>query len=54
MRASVLLGPGWENDSVEVLWRDAGRVFCRLSQHDAKGQRHAFVPIAAAGEHPTL
>ncbi len=55
MRASVLLGAGWENDSVEVLWRDAGRVFCTLSQqHNAKGQRHAFVPIPAAAEHPTL
>ena len=55
MKASVFLGAGWENDSVEVLWRDAGRVFCRLSQqHNAKGQRHAFVPIPAAAEHPTL
>ncbi len=55
MKASVLFGAGWENDSVEVLWRDAGRVFCRLSQqHDAKGERHAFIPIPAAAEHPTL
>ncbi len=55
MKASVLLGAGWENDSVEVLWRDAGRVFCRLSQQqNAKGHRHAFVPIPAAAEHPTL
>ncbi len=23
MKASVLFGVGWENDSVEVLWRDA-------------------------------
>ena len=30
MKASVLFGAGWENDSLEVLWRDAGRVFCRL------------------------
>ena len=30
MKASVLLGAGWETDSVEVLWRDSGRVFCKL------------------------
>ena len=29
MNASVLLGAGWENNSLEVLWRDAGRAFCR-------------------------
>ena len=26
MKASVLFGAGWEDDSLEVLWRDAGRV----------------------------
>ena len=35
--ASILFGAGWENDSVEVLWRDAGRVFCRLWRNDAEG-----------------
>jgi len=30
MKASVLFGAGWENDSQQVLWRDAGRAFCRL------------------------
>ena len=25
MKASVLLGAGWEDDSLDVLWRDAGR-----------------------------
>jgi hypothetical protein len=25
MKASVLLGVGWENDSLEMLWRDADR-----------------------------
>ena len=53
MRASVLFGAGWENDSVEVLWRDAGRVFCRLHQHNAEGEKHVFVPIPAAAERPT-
>ena len=54
MKASVLFGAGWENDSVEVLWRDAGRVFCRLWQNDAEGEKHAFISIPAAAEHPTL
>ena len=30
MKASVLFGAGWEEDSVEVRWRDSGRTFCRL------------------------
>ena len=30
MKASVLFGAGWEDDSLEVLWRDAERAFCRL------------------------
>src|ERR1700688_166306 len=54
MKASVLFGAGWENDSVEVLWRDAGRVFCRLWRNDAEGEKHAFIPIPAGGEPPTL
>jgi len=40
MKASVLFGAGWENDSLEVLWRDAGRAFCRLWRDDAEGDRH--------------
>ena len=54
MKASVLFGAGWENDSVEVLWRDAGRAFCRLWQNDTEGEKHAFIPIPAGVEHPTL
>src|SRR5579871_3455077 len=53
MKASVLFGAGWENDSVEVLWRDAGRVFCRLWRNDAEGEKHAFIPISAGVERPT-
>ena len=53
MKASVLFGTGWENDSVDVLWRDAGRAFCRLSQHNAEGEKHAFIPVPATDEHPT-
>jgi hypothetical protein len=45
MKASVLFGAGWEGDSLEVLWRDAGRVFCKLWRDDAEGQTHAFVSI---------
>ena len=54
MKASILFGAGWENDSVEVLWRDAERVFCRLWRNDAEGEKHAFISIPAGVEHPTL
>jgi hypothetical protein len=52
MKASVLLGAGWEDDSLEVLWRDADRAFCRLWRNDA--ETHAFIPIASGTEHPSL
>jgi hypothetical protein len=54
MKTSVLFGAGWENNSVEVLWRDAGRVFCRLCRNDTEGERHAFIPIPPGVEHLTL
>ena len=54
MKASVLFGAGWENDSLEVLWRDAGRAFCRLSQEDGGGERYAFIPVLSDAEHPIL
>jgi serine/threonine protein kinase len=54
MHASVLLGAGREGDLFEVLWEDAERAFCKLSRNDAQGHRHAFLPIVAGGEHPTL
>jgi len=54
MNASILFGPDWENDSVEVLWRDSGRAFCKLRRNDAKGEKHAFIPITADAERPTL
>ena len=53
MKASVLFGPGWENDSLEVLWRDARRAFCRLSR-DGDSGRYAFIPILSDAEHPIL
>jgi serine/threonine protein kinase len=45
MKASALFGAGWDNDSLEVLWRDTGRVFCRLWRDDAERDSGA--------EHPT-
>ena len=53
MKASILFGAGWENYSVEVLWRDAGRAFCRIWRNDAEGKKHAFIPIPADVEHLT-
>jgi hypothetical protein len=54
MKASILFGACWENDSVEVLWRDPGRLFCRLWRNDAQGEKHAFVPILSEAGHPVL
>src|SRR3954452_9804834 len=45
MKASALFGAGWDDDSLEVLWRDTGRVFCRLWRDDSEGQTHAFIPV---------
>ena len=52
MKASVVFGAGWEDDLLEVLWQDPGRVFCRLWRDDAEGDTHAFIPLVGA-EHPT-
>src|SRR5262245_36414306 len=54
MRASVLLGAGWEDDSLEVLWRDAGRAFCRLQRDDARRETHAFIPLPSGSEPPKV
>jgi predicted ATPase/transcriptional regulator with GAF, ATPase, and Fis domain len=51
MKASALFGAGWDDDSVEVLWRDAGRAFCRVSRR--AGETHAFISIPSSTEHPT-
>ena len=53
MKASALFGAGWEDDSLEVLWHDADRAFCRLWRDDAEAT-HAFIPIPSGAEHPTL
>jgi PAS domain S-box-containing protein len=54
MKASALFGAGWEHDSVDVLWQDAGRAFCRLGRDGPEGDRHAFIPLLSGAEHPTL
>ena len=54
MKASAFLGAGWERDSLEVLWEDAERVFCRLWRDGVEGERHAFIPVVAGAEHATL
>src|ERR1700693_5377386 len=54
MKASALFGAGGGTDSVEVLWEDAERVFCRLWRDDAGGDKHAFIPVLSGAEHPTL
>ena len=54
MQASVLFGAGWENDSAEVLWQNAGRAFCRLRRDGPGGDTHAFIPILSGSQHPTL
>ena len=39
MNAATLLHACGRDDSVEVLWKDAEEVFCRLLQEDAEGHR---------------
>jgi hypothetical protein len=46
MKASVLFGAGWEEDPVEVLWRDSGRTFCRLWRCRATSSSCAFRPLS--------
>ncbi len=48
------MGTRSQGDSLEVLWEDAERVFCRLSRDDGEGDRHAFMPMLSGAEHPTL
>jgi serine/threonine protein kinase len=54
MNASVFFGAGWEGDCVDVLWKGADRVFCRLRCDGAEGNSHAFVPTLSDAEHSTL
>lgn len=43
-----------KDSSLEVLWEDAERVFCRVGLNGAKGYRHAFMPALSGAEHPTV
>jgi PAS domain S-box-containing protein len=54
MKASVLFGTGWENDMLEVLWRDEGRAFCKFWRKNSKEERHAFIPIPSGAERQRL
>jgi PAS domain S-box-containing protein len=54
MKASALFGAGWEDDSIEVLWQDSERVFCRLWRDDAEGEKHAFIPVRSSAAHSAL
>ena len=54
MQASALFGAGWEHESVEVLWQEAGRAFCRLGRVGPGGITHAFIPLLSRPQHPTL
>jgi len=54
MKASVLFGDRWDGESIEVLWENAERVFCRLWRDDAEGDRYILIPVPPGAEHPTL
>lgn len=54
MKASALFGPGWGDDSLEVLWRDAGRAFCKVPRDGGRDKAYAFVPLPSGSEHPAL
>jgi serine/threonine protein kinase len=54
MKASALFGPGWDDDSLEIVWRDAGRAFCKLRRGGGRGEAYAFLPIASGSEQPAL
>src|SRR5260370_764809 len=51
MKPSSWFGAGGDS-SLEVLWEDGDRVFCRGERH-ADGDRTAVLAVLAAAEHPT-
>lgn len=53
MKASVSLDAG-ANDSIEVLWRDADRMFCKLRRADQEAYGHAFLAVLPDAEYPAL
>ena len=52
MNPSSWFGTGSDN-SLEVLWEDDERVFCRRWRDGADGNRHAVLAVFSAAEHPT-
>src|SRR6516162_1313200 len=52
MNPSSWFGTGSDN-SLEVLWEDDERVFCRRWRDGADGNRHAILAVFSAAEHPT-
>lgn len=52
MKASTLFGAGWDDDAVEVLWKDTERLFCRLWHGGTVGYKHAFIPFPIGTEQP--
>jgi PAS domain S-box-containing protein len=54
MKASACQGPDGEAGSLEVLWEDPDRIFCKLRRDDVGSHRHAFIPVFHSdAEHPT-
>ncbi len=54
MKTPAVFEAGWKSVSLEVLWQDAGRAFCRVGHDGHAGDRHAFVPVLSRSKHPTL
>jgi PAS domain S-box-containing protein len=52
MNASVLSGAAEKRDSLEVLWENTERVFCRIAGGDSDTHTHVFMPVLTAPEHP--
>src|SRR5690348_1693470 len=42
-----------EDDSVEVLWQDGERIFCRISSDGTHAGRYGFIAGRSIGEHPS-
>ena len=53
MNPSSWFGAGGDS-SLEVLWEDSERVFCRGWCNGVDGDRHAFLAVLPAAEHTTL
>ena len=54
MKAAASFSASGGNASLEVLWEDTDRAFCKLRRDDADGPSHAFIPVLTGADHPTL